>query len=162
MEALILQTIVDGIEDCGLDAPARVVRYHGQLPNLPCCDAGDKLSISWESAPAPQPCGGPQSWLLLIRWVTCWPVPEPSPNTALNIDWTAVEEASTRIADYSECIQAVLNAEVCQYGPMRPEWFNAMGKPTLDRVEPIPPNGGCAGARWRIVVPIKRPASPPT
>lgn len=166
VEALILQTIVDGLEDCGLDPPGRVVRYHGLLPNFPCCKPqggdGDRLSVSWEVGDAPGACARPQPWTLIVRWVTCWPLLDPTPGQPFNVDWVEVEATSGRIADYSECIQATLAREVCGFGPDRPEWFAAMLQPELGRVEPIRPNGGCAGTAWRIVTPVRAARSPAT
>ena len=172
LETALVEFVGDAlVNDCNRPVPDRVLRYHGTLPN-DCCTDNGTLAISWSrlflssrfpsAATAPDDvCGGNMVAEVRLRYVVCWPVPEIDENGVVIID----DEWDTRaamLADVADCVSRQLVGLSCE--PL-------VGDPYVDGVlaatvasgkwlrlvdvEPLPPQGGCAGVQWRLYCGVK-------
>lgn len=155
------------VNECGVEAPDRVLRYHGVLPD-DCCSEKGTLGISWESdypsssfpnQNPTDPCVGGPVALLAIRWKTCWPVPDVSPAGVRLIDdqWDA---KAAVIADVADCVTRAIIRLGCDPDLEDPFVLAVLEHTGRKQVRliaatPVPALGGCAGVLWRLYARVR-------
>lgn len=164
------------VNDCGVEAPDRILLYHsGNVPADCCTDAGT-LVVSWSTGFASQdfpaaisgaradPCAARPVYTITIHYRRCWPVP--------NVDSEGVEvspvqdavynAAAALFADVSECVtrallrlncrsgNVVVDAEVVDLQRAILDQVSGAGWLRFVDTSPTVPSGGCAGVLWRL------------
>lgn len=152
------------VNDCGRPEPDRQLSYHGRLPH-DCCTTNGFLVTSWESGRSSgDPCGGPPVYIVTIRYVVCWDVPEVG-TTGVQItdaqDSTWNNDA-LMLADVADCVGRSLLDLTCAPAPPLDVLAAAVQSEAPYRtlrlvgVSPIVPLGGCAGVQWQLEAAVSR------
>jgi hypothetical protein len=147
------------VNDCGMPAPGRVLRYHGHaVPDEVQCDETGILSVWWEPFLEPRvatgstPCLGYPVVTIAARWVRCWQPPEVDQDGVTLVDPTWDADAA-ELADAAECVARGLMALDC--APDRDDPFVAalleVGRRyRFTGASPAGVGGGVAGVVWRL------------
>jgi hypothetical protein len=147
--------------DCGRPPPSRQLSYHGRLPHDCCTDAGF-LVTNWESGkpdPAAQPCAGLPSYVINVRYVVCWSMPEVGTSGVEITDAqdTTWNNDALMLADVADCVARALIGLTCTDDPFASMVIALSRKQGLryTGVSPIVPLGGCAGVQWQLDAPVR-------
>lgn len=158
------------VNDCGRPVPARVLAYHGRMPD-DCCPANGTLGVYWTdgrvSPGRDLPCGGPPEFTIGIRYTTCWSEPEVDEGGVV-IDQAQDEQWNSdalMLADVADCMTRALTRLLCDTTPppLDDPFATAVLAELVNRsarfqdVTPILPSGGCAGVLWRLIVSVRNP-----
>lgn len=155
------------VNDCGVEAPERALRYHGArgMPQDCCTDKG-YLVAGWDSEwgsksfprrnSDPRECAIRPAVQITVRYVVCWPIPDLGDGgiRPLDAEWDA--KAAT-LADLADCVTRALIRLSCNkidadHRELADAVLELVNTDQLTYVEtsPIDPAGGCAGVLWRV------------
>lgn len=147
------------VNDCEIDAPSRVLRFHGHAPpdDLDC--GKGILAVWWAPTITPTKlgnCEGPPVVTLHARWVRCWKIPEVD-NGGVTLYDTSWDADAAELADAAECVSRALIQLSCagpgQSGSQFVRAFLAFavqGKATFVSAAPVGASGGVAGVEWIV------------
>lgn len=176
MSLSVLETAVNEyigqilVDECARPEPDRVLRYHGEPPNL-CCSQDGMLATWWEnlytSASFPNntttatPCQGPVTTVIATKYVVCWPKLNVSSQGGITLPDAEHDATAAMLADVGECVMRALLALTCD--PERSDPFVAAVLAQTGKLlrfadcVPLAPRGLCAGVKWRLYAAVAVP-----
>jgi hypothetical protein len=173
VELALVDYISQAIVDCGFPVPDRILSYHATQP-IDCCSENGTLVVNWaethwsvtfpgSGAGLASPCPGQPVATVVVRYFTCWPVPDATDAgvTQLDEEWTL---ASGVLADVTDCVVRAFGRAQCATAPdddLLADLIEQTGASALSFIDaqPIRPLGGCAGVAFRAYCALRYPVA---